>query len=284
VSELPRHLSAAKRAVAPCPFDLCDGTGFVIDEEARTATECRCRESRVALRRVASIESRLGRSLPKKYRTLSWDRHPLTEIAQLHPGVTRAARRFADDIDAHVDAGDSLWLLGNKGTGKTTLAYMVSAAALRNGRSVLAWNTVDLLNRLRDSYDSDSTIKTHEIIEATTTVDLLQLEDLAVQRPTDWVLEQLYTIINLRYENELSIVFTSDVPYGEKVNPLELADAIGERTHSRLVEMIRDEPLLMLGRDMRTRPAGTLEPARQAAQESDPAVPAWEREYRAGTS
>ena len=30
-----------------CPFGVCDGTGFVIDEVTRVATPCRCRPARV---------------------------------------------------------------------------------------------------------------------------------------------------------------------------------------------------------------------------------------------
>ena len=42
-------------------------------------------------------------------------------------------------------------------------------------------------------------------------VDLLHIEDLSVARPNEWVLEQLYTVINSRYQDERSIVFTADV-------------------------------------------------------------------------
>ena len=35
-----------------CPFDLCDGSGFVIDDATNTASDCRCRAQRVSRARA----------------------------------------------------------------------------------------------------------------------------------------------------------------------------------------------------------------------------------------
>jgi DNA replication protein DnaC len=75
--------------------------------------------------------------------------------------------------------------------------------------------------------------------------DLLHLEDMAVARTNEWVLEQLYTIINDRYQDERSVIFTADVE-----RPEDLAEHVGERTYSRLIEMCGD-PLPLRGEDHR---------------------------------
>ena len=62
-------------------------------------------------------------------------------------------------------------------------------------------------------------------------VDLLHLEDLGAEKQTDWVLEQLYSLINERYEDERSIVATTNLGYDE------LERQIGARTASRLIEI-----------------------------------------------
>jgi DNA replication protein DnaC len=159
-------------------------------------------------------------------------------------------RRYSAAIEQNVRSGRGLWLLGNKGTGKTTLGYFVAQQARATGLSVLTRNTTDLLNELRDSYKPDAQPTTRQIIDAITQVDLLHLEDVAVPRPNDWVLEQLYTIVNRRYEHNKAIVFTSDTPYGAPLDPGGLADHIGERTYSRLMQMVGD-PILMTGADYR---------------------------------
>ena len=174
------------------------------------------------------MEDNVGRYAPSRFQDLSFAELPLRGIAERHAAAAATVRRFADRIDDNVRTGSGLWLLGNKGTGKTTLAYYVAQQARAAGLSVLTRNTTDLLNEIRDSYKVDAQPTTREIINAVTHVDLLHLEDVAVPRPNDWVLEQLYTIVNRRYEYNKAIVFTSDFPYGEHVMPGE-----ARRAHRR---------------------------------------------------
>ena len=60
---------------------------------------------------------------------------------------------------------------------------------------------------------------------------LLILDDIGVERVSDFVLETLYRVINYRYVNMLPTIFTSNL------NIQELADKIGDRSVSRIVEM-----------------------------------------------
>jgi DNA replication protein DnaC len=232
-----------------CP-NGCDSNGFLFDEETRSAYPCSCREERLRRRSHADMEDNVGRYAPSRFQNLSFDALPLSGIAENHGTAAAHIRRYTARIEENVRAGRGLWLLGNKGTGKTTLAYYVAQQARATGLSVLTRNTTDLLNELRESYKPDAQPTTREIINAVTHVDLLHLEDVAVPRPNDWVLEQLYTIVNRRYEYNKAIVFTSDTPHGEKVLFDALGDHIGGRTYSRLVQMVGD-PLLMTGADYR---------------------------------
>ena len=232
-----------------CPHG-CDANGFLFDEVTRSAYPCSCREERLRRRSHADMEDNVGRYAPSRFRNLSFDDLPLSGIAENHGAAAGVIRRYTGAIEANVRAGRGLWLLGNKGTGKTTLAYYVAQQARAAGLSVLTRNTTDLLNELRESYKPDAQPTTREIINAVTHVDLLHLEDVSVPRPNDWVLEQLYTIVNRRYEYNKAIVFTSDTPFGEKINPESLGDHVGGRTYSRLVQMV-GEPLLLTGADYR---------------------------------
>src|ERR1700716_2031978 len=85
-----------------CPFGLCDGSGFRYDDETNTAYDCRCRPQRVALNKARSLSA----VIPRRYRDVSFDRPPVTEI---EPAIVRATRRFAEDIDRHLDVGHGLW-------------------------------------------------------------------------------------------------------------------------------------------------------------------------------
>ena len=114
------------------------------------------------------------------------------------------------------------------GTGKSHLAYLISQHALAAGRSVAIYTGPRLLDEIRRTYGEDDSGSTLDLIDRLTSVELLHIEDLAVARPTDWVLEQLYNIINGRYENERSIVFTCDLTGEDEdapIDPARLADA-----------------------------------------------------------
>jgi DNA replication protein DnaC len=238
-------------AEARCSFDACDGSGFLVDEATNTARDCACRAQRIANARAHRLRDRV----PRRYMDLSWERYPLTQIAQdPNADSVRKVKRFCADIHRNLAVGDGLWLMGHTGTGKTTLGYMVAAAATRAQHTVLSFNAVALLNRIRATFDANSRETTDEVIETLANVDLLHIEDLRVVRPTEWVLEQLYLIVNARYEGQRSIVFTSDIDSDADgplaPEPWKLEEHIGKRTFSRLMEICSD-PVLIAGRDNR---------------------------------
>jgi DNA replication protein DnaC len=232
-----------------CP-NGCDANGFLFDEATRAAYPCSCREQRLRRRAHGGMEASVGRYAPPRFQDLDLAQLPLSGIAERHGTAAAVVRRYTARVADNVRQGRGLWLLGNKGTGKTTLAYYVAQEARAAGLSVLTRNTTDLLNELRDSYKPDAQPTTRQIIDAVTHVELLHLEDVSVPRPNDWVLEQLYTIVNRRYEHNKAIVFTSDTPHGQPLVPDKLADHIGERTYSRLMQMVGD-PVFMTGSDYR---------------------------------
>jgi DNA replication protein DnaC len=231
-----------------CPLGLCDGSGFVVDESTNTASDCRCRGRRIAAARVRSLEGRI----PRKYQGVSFERPPVTDIARTAPSQLEMVRRYVRRIEENVDAGAGLWFQGDVGTGKTTLAMLVSKSALDAGRSVAIYSLPRLLNLLREAIDSpDGKL---DLLDRLTAVDLLHIDDLGAENRTDWVLEQLYSIVNARYEAQRAIIATTNLM------PDELSERLGERTVSRLVEICGD--LIPLCGDDERR--GLRVPARSA--------------------
>jgi DNA replication protein DnaC len=224
--------------IGACPFDICDGSGFVLDEESNTAYDCHCRRQRVSLAKARSLSA----VIPRRYRDAAFERPPVTDM---DPLIVASTRRFTDSIDAQLDAGRGLWFMGPVGTGKTTLAMLVSKAALKTGRSVAIYSLPRLLNEIRDMYRTD---RSHvDLLDRLTSVDLLHIDDIGAERTNDWVLEELYSIVNARYEDQRSIVITTNIDDRDK-----LCEQITARTVSRLTEMCDELPLV--GHDRRMDP------------------------------
>ena len=219
-----------------CEVAVCDGSGW-IEVDDMTARPCECR----AIKAKRKQSRRLGTGIPKRFRGVGFDRQP---IADMDPALTREIRQFVRDINGNLDKGRGLWLFGDVGTGKTSLAMLVSKAALDAGRSVAIYSMPRLLSDIKETYEDRSEQSYMELFERVVGVDLLHIDDLGAEKRTDWVLEQLYSIINERWQEERSIIVTTNL-----IDVDELREQIGPRTVSRLHEMCDLIPIM--GRDRR---------------------------------
>jgi DNA replication protein DnaC len=276
----------------PCRFGDCDGSGWLLDEDANVARRCRCRD-----RADSGVTGRLRGGIPKRMLGASLDRHP-----DLDPSLVRHVRRFMAEIEANVAAGRGLWFHGTVGTGKTTLALLVARTARDAGCSVAIYSVPLLFAELRSTFGEESEDTHLALFRRLAEVELLVLDDLGAERQTEWVLEQLYSLVNERWQDQRSIVVTSNVPdpyrdstlatlrheiaelrrrrrdgagrdelegvttrlervaaqlaAGELSNDADpltwLRQQVGARTVSRLIQ-ICDDPLLMMGSDLRMR-------------------------------
>ncbi len=251
--------------MATCPDGRCDGSGFLFDEAARRARPCTCRPGRIARKRVAALEGRI----PRRYREVSLEREPLISIERANPHVVREVRQYIRTIAEQLDAGRGLWFTGDVGTGKTTLAMLISKAAMEAERTVAIYSLPRLLAQLRDTYQDNAPYSLNELIDRLSAVDLLHVDDVGAEQSSPWVLEQLYTIVNTRYEEGKAILLTTNLvtKHGDEA----LREQIGDRTVSRVYEICGDAKP-MFGDDHRLETSFTLP---EPAPEWDDTTPAY---------
>jgi DNA replication protein DnaC len=239
-----RLASSGLDAEAVCPVGACDGSGWILGPED-VARPCECRGSRMARRRSRGVAS----AIPARYRGVSFDRPPISDLARSPASapVVDEVRAFVDALDERLAEGRGLWLMGAVGTGKTALAMLVSKAVAEAGRSVAIYSLPRLLARIRRTYDAEAGEDSYlDFFGRLTSVDLLHVDDLGAEKRSDWVLEQLYAIVDERYQAQRSIVVTTNL------EPPQLEEQIGPRTVSRLAEICGD-PLPLFGEDLRYR-------------------------------
>ena len=182
----------------------------------------------------------MGTGIPKRFRGVSFDRKP---IVDLDPFVLRPVRTYVEQISTNVDAGRGLWFMGDVGTGKTSLAMLVAKEAERASHSIAIYSVPRLLSEIRDTY-GDTGPSYMSLFRRLCSVDLLLLDDLGTETRTDWVQEQLYAIVNERWQDERSIIVTSNTADRD-----QLKEQFGARTVSRLTEM--SDALPLMGPDLR---------------------------------
>jgi DNA replication protein DnaC len=240
---IPRSEPFAQRA---CPLGACDGSGWILGPED-VARACECRAPRLKRGRVRGVAS----AIPPRYRGVSFDRPPVSDMAS-HAETREAVKKvraFVDNLDSNLGTGKGLWLFGDTGTGKTTLAMLVSKAATEMGHSVAIYSLPKLLARIRRTYEDEAGSDSYgAFFERLTSVDLLHIDDFGAEKRSDWVLEQLYSLVNERYEDERSIMLTTNLA----VDKLE--DQIGARTVSRLTETCEQVPLFGADRRLEKAP------------------------------
>lgn len=137
-------------------------------------------------------------------------------------------------VKSMLDSGYGLFVNGNVGSGKTTLA-VASIRYLYKQSHIIESN--DLLDELRESIQEHETAS---IILKYKTIPVLVIDDFGVESTGSWGSEKMYSIINHRwlYKDDLVTIVTSNY------NPDELITRcndkiVGQRIISRLKGMCK---------------------------------------------
>ena len=137
----------------------------------------------------------------------------------------------------------SLFITGGVGTGKTYKAVAMLKAYVMSQNctefkepfisKALFITVPELLILLRTSFDQKSKESEATLFDRFCNVDFLVMDDIGVEKASDWVLQSLYVIINKRYSEQRQTIFTSNF------NLSELKHVIGARLASRIAGMCR---------------------------------------------
>lgn len=145
-------------------------------------------------------------------------------------------KRYVENFRDFKRDGMGLLLYGSVGTGKTFLSACISNALIDKGYRVFMTDFTSLTNKIQGMYDDKQ-----EYIDSLNRFDLLIIDDLGVERKTEYMQENVYNVINTRYKSGLPMIITTNLTAEELKKPQDIAyqriyDRILERCHPVKVE------------------------------------------------
>jgi len=178
------------------------------------------------------MERKLGAAMiPKRFVSKSFDGY-MAEKPQQARALARC-KEFAEGFQAHYDVGRCMLLLGKPGTGKTHLAVSIANYLNANTGATAVYRTVGaILQSIRATFDRSSDQSEAHVLASLIEPSLLILDEIGVtkEKPSDFELTTLFSIINGRYEQLRPTIIISNLKADE------LPAAIGERCVDRLRE------------------------------------------------
>jgi DNA replication protein DnaC len=242
-----------------CP--ICEDSGLFLTIQSdgeRYAQPCECRLQRQAARLLKKA------AIPRRYEHCTLDSYE-PDYGQADQSLAAAymmARNFVSGYPVTTE-GRGLLLTGDVGIGKTHLAVgILHALILEKGVRGLFCDYRELLKRIQESYNPLVATTELQILAPVFEAEVLILDELGAQKPTDWVWDTVALILNTRYNDKRTTLITTNYPNapaalaqqrtaapGNAMREETLGDRIGERMRSRLAEMCVE--VKMRGNDFR---------------------------------
>ena len=174
--------------------------------------------------------------LGKRYKEASFEKLDLDREEEFIQAVERC-KKFCERWEQVQAKGLGIYLYGDIGTGKTLLTACIGNRLLEKGVAVLFTSFLEIARVLKDKYSrNESELSFMKNLEQ---VDLLILDDIGTEvivkstKEKSWLQEKIYEIINARYVQKKSTIFSSN----ESVLELHIKCGMQEKTVDRIVEM-----------------------------------------------
>lgn len=152
------------------------------------------------------------------------------------------AHKYVENWDDMKARSSGLLLWGDVGTGKSFFAGCIANALLEKGVPVLMTNFSRILNTLSGMHFEDR----NQFIDSLNRYSLLIIDDLGIERNSEFALEQVFNVIDSRYRSKKPLIVTTNLTLTELNSAPDVAH---RRIYDRILE--RCAPIRINNRNIR---------------------------------
>lgn len=173
--------------------------------------------------------------LGERYKNTTFDNTDLTVGGDFEKAFNRC-RKYCDIADDALEKGYGIYIYGNSGTGKTHLTACICNELIEQYRQCLFTNFFEISKLIRATYTRNT--EAESVIKRVCEIDFLFIDDLGTEilrknGEDNWLQEQVFDIINKRYNNEKPTIFSSNYSLNELIEQRGMM----EKTVDRIMEM-----------------------------------------------
>lgn len=143
--------------------------------------------------------------------------------------ISGIARRYVEHFQKMKANGKGLLFFGDTGVGKSFIAACIANALIDKGYKCLVTNFPRIINELSGLYEGKQ-----EYINDLNRYELLVIDDLAIERDTEYTAEIVQNVVDSRYRAGLPMIVTTNLKISELMQPHDIRK---KRLYSRLKEM-----------------------------------------------
>ena len=216
-------------------WPLMDGTGRTVRRVV--GIMCRCdveeqeerrkrEEQEAKMRRIQDLRRM---SLITEDATISSARFRNFRVDDGNRDIAQIMQKYVLQFDTMLSRNQGLLFYGDVGTGKSYAAAAIANELLYREVPIIMTSFVKILNEIM-KFDKESSV----YVEQLNAADLLVVDDLGVERGTDFSLEKVYDIVDSRYRSGKPMIVTTNVDVGQMKN---CTDIRYSRIYDRIFEM-----------------------------------------------